>query len=75
MPTKNGEREARGWSSGDGPVMVAFGPRVARADDAVVIRATETSALPTTAEPCRGPQDAFGTFGHRLSLPAALQTH
>ena len=37
-------------------VALAFGNRVAKADDVVVIKATDASAYPTTAKPCRGPR-------------------
>ena len=46
-------------------VAVAFGARIAPADDSVVIKATETSALPTNRQICGGPEGSV--LGYRLS--------
>ena len=49
---------------------VAFGNRVAKADDVVVIKATDASAYPTTAKPCRGPRSQ-----RQLPTPTAVEIH
>ena len=80
---EGGEREVVGRWSRDGRVQQS----VARADDPVVSRATDAArSSPQISRFAGAPgrvrrrvrssgRCAFGTFGHRLSLPAALQTH
>ena len=56
MPTKNGERELRGRSSGDGPVMIAFSNRSQGLTTPSSAGRPMLPALPHKSADLRGPQ-------------------